>query len=56
MTTTEIERRWYMNGHNCIRCAGENGKKLTPTEIKDEFLDTEGYKGVFSLYISILSL
>jgi hypothetical protein len=56
MTTTEIERKWYMNGHSCIRGAGENGQKLTPTEIRDEFLETEGNKGVFSLYISILSL
>jgi hypothetical protein len=43
------ERRWYLKGNTCFRGVGNNGKKLTPAEIKEEFLENE-----YGLYETIL--
>ena len=51
---TKIERRWYLKGYNCIRGIGDNGKKLTPQQIEDEFIN--GDKGAYSFYTKIIEL
>ena len=43
------ERRWYLKNNTCFRGIGNEGKKLTPTEIEEEFLENE-----YSFYGTIL--
>ena len=38
--STAKERRWYLK-NGCFRGVGDKGKKLTPTQIKDEFYENE---------------
>lgn len=51
---TKTERRWYLKGNACIRGIGDKGQKLTPEQIREEFLG-DG-RGVFSLYAKIINL
>ena len=48
-----VERRWYFRGDTCIRGLGDKGEKMTPTQIKEEFLGNEEREII--LYISILT-
>ena len=55
-TNAKTERRWYLKGFNCIRGIGDNGKKLTPAQIEEEFLYGGGDNGAYSLYTGIIGL
>lgn len=50
---TKIERRWYIEGNTCIRGIGDKGQKLTPAQIREEFLG-DG-KQTFPLYTNIIN-
>jgi hypothetical protein len=50
----KTERRWYLKGDTCFRGIGNNGKKLTPAQIEEEFLGNNDEGGAFSQYQSIL--
>jgi hypothetical protein len=47
----KTERRWYLRGDSCFRGIGDNGKKLTYSEMEEEFL---GERDVFWLYTVLL--
>ena len=51
---TKTERRWYLKGNTCIRGIGDDGKKLTPVQTEEEFLD--GDRGAYSLYMKMIEL
>ena len=47
------ERRWYLKDNSCFRGIGNDGKKLTPAQIQDEFLNNDKWGG-YKTYQSIL--
>ena len=49
-----VERRWYIKDNACFRGLGDNGQKLTPTQIEEEFFGAEDREML--LYISLLRL
>ena len=49
-----VERRWYFRGDTCIRGIGDNGGKLTPTQIEAELLGNDMRN--MSLYYTLLML
>jgi len=52
----KTERRWYINGNTCFRGLGNNGQKLSPAQIEEEFLGNEDRGGVYSLYMKNINL
>jgi len=51
-TPVQTEHRWYLKGNTLIRSIGDNGQKLTPAQIEEEFMDRD--KGAFALYMSVM--
>jgi len=52
----KTERRWYINGNTCFRGVGNNGQKLTPAQIEEEFLGNGDEGGAYSLYMKNINL
>ena len=45
------ERRWYLKNNTCFRGIGNNGKKLLPAQIEEEFLNNKGAYKYYSLFL-----
>ena len=48
---TKTERRWYLKNNTCFRGIGDNGKKLTSTQIDAEFLNDKGAYPYYTLFL-----
>ena len=48
---TKTERRWYLKNNTCFRGIGDNGKKLTPSQIEAEFLNDKGAYSYYTLFL-----
>ena len=49
------ERRWYIKDDACFRGIGNDGKRLTPAEMEEEFLGDESNLGAYQFYKLILA-
>ena len=57
-TTTQSgaksEHRWYLSNNSCFRGIGNNGKKLTPSQIEAEFLNDNGAYLYYTLFLNFI--